>query len=92
MNYRVLIRKNNTNECRWYDAGDYSDPETIEFLWSEGNYSCDCNRGLFWARANNEADPDRECGISEYDVIDAETDTGEKLLFVDSDVNRQDDE
>lgn len=31
---------------------DWSDwPCTVEFLWADGNYSCNCNRFLFFERA-----------------------------------------
>jgi hypothetical protein len=38
------------------------------FIWSDGNFSCDCNRALFFARAVDEPDPDLECGQSQYRV------------------------
>jgi hypothetical protein len=40
----------------------------IDYIWSEGNYSCDCNRGLEFARAAGEEDPDHECGDELYHV------------------------
>ena len=27
---------------------DYPDRESLLFIWSEGNFSCDCNRGAFF--------------------------------------------
>lgn len=42
---------------------EYEDSQ--EFLWSDGNYGCDCNRRLFLCRANGLDDPDDEddpCG------------------------------
>ena len=50
---------------------------TVEFLWSEGNYSCNCNRFLFFERAQGKTeeeikaiDPDKDdmtgsCGLYE---------------------------
>lgn len=38
------------------------------YLWSEGNYSCDCNRGMFFAHAAGEQDPNRSCGDERYKV------------------------
>lgn len=40
------------------------------FIWEEGNYSCDCNRDLFFHRAiNPEHDNDElECGDKLYRV------------------------
>lgn len=36
--------------------------ETIEFMYTEGNYSCDCNKALTLARSQQKEDPDVECG------------------------------
>lgn len=37
------------------------------FGWSEGNYACDCNRHLFFARAGGrEAEDDQPCGDGVY--------------------------
>lgn len=59
----------------WPGLNDWE--HTVEFLWSEGNYSCNCNRFLFFERAlgKTEAeieaiDPDQEdttgsCGLYE---------------------------
>ena len=51
------IRKNDTGEVREYETDeilmndeDYPNP----FNWSDNNYSCDCNRLLFFNRAGNE--------------------------------------
>lgn len=38
-----------------------------EFIWSDGNYACDCNRRIFFERAaGNEVEG--ECGDSAYSV------------------------
>lgn len=69
MGYTVHIRHLPTNVERlmpWPD--DTWEGESSEFIWVDGNYACDCNRGLFFARANNEPDPDRNCGMSEYAI------------------------
>ncbi len=43
-------------------SGDTMD---LEYMWTEGNYSCDCNRRLFMCRALGEPEPARdECGDS----------------------------
>lgn len=40
-----------------------------EFNWSEGNYSCDCNRALFFRRAGNEeVGANLICGEGKYYV------------------------
>lgn len=32
------------------------------FIWTDGNYSCDCNRALFIQRVGFPDFPDMECG------------------------------
>lgn len=44
-------------------------PENVlVFMWSDGNYSCDCNRALFFANTVGDPDPDQECGDKAYSV------------------------
>jgi len=66
----VKIRDNSTGEIvNHADTGSFEDGEFQDFLWSEGNYACDCNRSLFFARAKGvEDDPDRECGEEQYGI------------------------
>lgn len=76
----VYIRRNTDGEVRcydnleWHDDSDYPD-----FIWSEGNYACDCNRALFFARAIGEDDPERSCGDSAFSL--RITDVGGKELY-----------
>jgi hypothetical protein len=61
-----VVRVMKMRECR----------SSVVYGWSDGNYACDCNRGLFFARAVGEEDPDVECGevVYKIDCIkDAET-------------------
>lgn len=54
----VTIRDRRTGVERIYrDIWPY-DEEGLEFMWSEGNYGCDCNRAIFFARAGGESPPD----------------------------------
>ena len=70
---KITIRKNATGEIRtfednmsvWLDDGI---PNC--FMWDEGNYSCDCNRFLFFERAGG-LEPDWDegpCGHDAYSV------------------------
>jgi hypothetical protein len=60
----VYIRRNADGETRRF-AFDYYG----YYTWEEGNYSCDCNRALFFARAKGEEDPqNRPCGEEAYSV------------------------
>lgn len=45
------------------DDGEMTLEGRESYAWAEGNYSCDCNRALFFAQAGGEAeDDDRPCG------------------------------
>lgn len=58
-----------TIQGEWRDYS-WSGPDS-DYIWSEGNYSCDCNRALFFARAGNEPDAeswDPPCGEGRYAV------------------------
>lgn len=43
------------------------DAEPSAYIWEDGNYSCDCNRRLFFARAARE-DEDLKCSDGLYSV------------------------
>ena len=82
ISYTVAIRCNATGEIRyhrdelgWHEASDYQ--------WLDGNYACDCNRALFFARAKGEDDPDQVCGDTAYTALYAELDDGEKITLDD---------
>ena len=70
----ALIRKNETSEIReykdevWWDCNEPYDDYPNDFMWSEGNYSCDCNRYLFFQRAKGENEDNDECGDDKYSV------------------------
>lgn len=70
----AVIRKNETGEIREYvTSAILEDDNTIfTFGWCEGNYSCDCNRNLFFLRANNEDEEEAweydNCSEGEYSV------------------------
>ena len=57
----VEIRLNSTGEIREYVSEEYLEENELHpstFNWSENNFSCDCNRELFFLRANNETEPE----------------------------------
>jgi hypothetical protein len=63
VSYSVTIIRNSDGERATISHdGDWD--EGAEFIWSEGNYSCDCNRAIFFARERDEPDPwpPCECG------------------------------
>lgn len=82
----ISILDTTTGETRsyrdsWYNSNPWEDSH--EFLWSDGNYGCDCNRALFFARAHGEPDPGIECGESRFKV--RITDDAGKVLYADGD-------
>ena len=79
--YAVTLKKTSTGEIRkhiapdenWFDA---------EFMWTDGNYSCDCNRALYFARAAGEDDTEaweQKCGDSAYKMISVVDGDGEVI-------------
>ena len=88
---RVTIRDTATGEERTYEEDapdwkpdDYHPGGFSDYIWREGNYSCDCNRGNFFTAANGEESRDEECGHSRYRVRILDADTG-ALLYEDDD-------
>lgn len=63
----VEIRKNETGEIRLMRDLDWRG----DFIWSEGNYSCDCNRSSFFG-------DDENCSLDRYSVR-ITADSGEEL-------------
>lgn len=66
--YKVLIRNNETGEERFVD---FTVPweEHHNYLWTEGNYGCDCNRHLFFERAIGVEPDDEKCGDEKYSAL-----------------------
>src|ERR1043165_1462139 len=82
--YRVLIRKNETQECRWHQSdctfrkGDPREQvdQGVLFQFLENNFDCDCNRSLFFDLAGEVTDEtalmdvmDRPCGETAYSTV-----------------------
>jgi hypothetical protein len=68
------IRDNATGEIREYETEEFigtRDKEPITYNWEEGNYSCDCNRKLFFERAKDKEakfDMNSGCTDGKYSV------------------------
>lgn len=60
-----------TGEMRTHSGPAYGMTASgADFMFREGNYSCDCNRALFFARAIGEAEPwDRECSGAKNEFL-----------------------
>ena len=61
----VKIRKNRTGEIRDYETEGLLDCEyeskLSTFIWSDGNFSCDCNRSNFFGE-------DEDCSDGKYSI------------------------
>lgn len=79
----VLIRKNETGEVRVYkyELDRDEDGSFNTYIWEEGNYACDCNRMLFFARVNGEEE-DWESPCSDY-KYSIEIFVDEELIYSD---------
>ena len=68
------IRDNATGEIREYETHEILEigkEHPFFFNWAENNYSCDCNRRLFFKRAKNEETEDdwnAECSNGKFSV------------------------
>lgn len=76
--YNVAIRKNETGEVRTY-RHDMEWDDNSMYQWTDGNYSCDCNRELFWHRAIGEEAKEVGCGETAFSVLYAELPDGERI-------------
>lgn len=83
--YRVLLRRNADGIERWAQE-DLPWHEGF-FWWTEGNFSCDCNRYLEFERAVG-GDPDIDdaaCGEGAYSAIKAQFPDGREIKLDDAD-------
>lgn len=80
MKYSVLIRRVEDGAERWFSprwAAD--DAFTMNYMWEEGNYGCDCNRARFFAKAAGEDYCDITCGTGKYEIVAIKRDDGAYL-------------
>ena len=78
MKLTVHLMDTQTKETSVYEmtGGD----EFHDFIWTEGNYSCNCNRALFFARGRKLVEPlNRPCGEGRY-LVKIANETGDVLL------------
>lgn len=77
----IMLRNNATGEVRAIPEDNaWSE---IEFLWTEGNFGCDCNRDLLWHRAGNiltedEIDEPCHCGDGAFTIVSVVSEPPEK--------------
>lgn len=75
---KVYIRNNKTGEVRSIPWEYEVTPD--DYLWSEGNYSCDCNRDIFFKQGTDEPE-NHGCGMNKYWV--EIKDENEKVIYSD---------
>lgn len=68
MKYEIIIIRNSDGvRATHVYEGEWE--EVQEFIWTEGNFSCDCNRAILFAAARNEEEPQIICSDGKYSVI-----------------------
>ncbi len=85
---QVHITNVETGETRSFGT-DFDAEQSEDFLWSEGNFSCDCNRNIFFEREclglkddEGRAD-DQACGYDAFTVRIVAADDG-RVLYEDA--------
>lgn len=87
MRYRALLRRNSDGEERWTDwhdsaiGGDPDDTGTVEYIWTVGNYGCDCNRHLLFNRERLGDSELHKCGDEAYSLVRIESEDGRVLCY-----------
>ena len=79
-----IIRMADGEAVEYADTLYQTDDYDGTFIWSEGNFSCDCNRHSFFQRALNlPEDDDVPCSEGKYMVDWIKDETG-KILYSES--------
>lgn len=83
MRYLVICLYTETNKylSYLYDIQSGEDAQEV-YLWTEGNYSCDCNRSLFFLPEEYDINKMMPCGdvaFKLFCIINVDT---EKVLYV----------
>lgn len=82
MSYIVAIRKNDTGEIHLYnDLFEYDNEDCMIWQYTEGNFGCDCNRELFWYRADGieTIDNKHTCTDDRYSIVYIERSDGTQI-------------
>ena len=82
MKYSLRIKNNATGESRVYkDDYDWAEEYLFRYQYTEGNYSCDCNRAIFFADGTDE-DDECECGDDvAFSIIWVEDEDGARFTL-----------
>ena len=108
MSHSVTIRRNKDGVVRTYksdyeigehwmaDYGDLAAYASAQYMYGEGNYSCDDNRAIFFNQAGTEPPTEAEledeehCGDSRYSILEIKNDqTGEVLYTEEDDIRHR---
>lgn len=84
MSYVIRIKNNATGEIRTTRPIDLKWEEHSDFMWTEGNNGCDCNREIEFMRAGGEEPGDimkYTCSDGRFRVIDATLDDGRVVVL-----------
>jgi hypothetical protein len=79
MKYAIRIRNNETKEERVSAMNFPYDEDVSMFYLTEGNYACDCNRQLEFARSGSEPEPEGICGESRFTIIEMILEDGTRI-------------
>lgn len=78
MTYSVYITKTQTGETREHKC-DFEWNDSSYFMWTEGNFSCDCNLSIFFYE-NTDDDPDQKCGNIDFKIEKIVLQNGHEVL------------
>ena len=80
--YKVYIKRLSDGVIREHVVNQGWDEANDFFLWTDGNFGCDCNRSDFFAQANGEPDPeiDIDCGDGKRFLVKIVLENGECAL------------
>lgn len=65
--WNITIQHNPTKKIIQFPY-EYGNGEDSVFIWEEGNYACDCNRALFFYRAQNLSEKEIDCGTGKFSI------------------------
>ena len=81
LRYTVLLRNNATGEVREIAGNPGGWGEDADYLWTEGNFACDCNRQLLFDGCRV-GEP--TCGDSAFTAICAKLEDGTVVALDDA--------
>lgn len=78
---KIFIKDNVSNESFLHETElEWSG----DFVWTEGNFACDCNRSRFFHEAKHGVWPDvlnTQCGHERYSIPYIITGSGERVII-----------